>query len=258
MKRKRGKRRKKPPLSYRKRKYRQIAEQADLVSSYVQVRETDLHVLAPNPVDEAVFSAVIRYRTQLENYILRHPGFVDSLLPLPSDPMAPPLVREMIRAAAIAGVGPMAAVAGVLAEFVGRDLLAAGQEEVIVENGGDIFLARQRDCTVSIFAGESPLSGRVGVAVACDGMPLGVCCSSASVGHSLSLGQADAVVVIAKSTAVADAAATRIGNEVRETGSRKSLENALAVARDMDTISGVAIIADERLGAWGEVELVRL
>ena len=252
-----GKRRKKKPESYQERSYRRIAEQANLVSSYVRLRETDLHILANRRVEEKAFSLVVHYRNQLENYLASHSDFVQALHPLPPDSLAPPLIREMLSAGHVAGVGPMAAVAGVIAEYVGRDLLASGLDEVIVENGGDIFLARQRDCTVSIFAGESSLSDKIGIVIRGDDMPLGVCCSSATVGHSLSLGKADAVVVVADSTAIADAVATRLGNEVAGQ-ERTALDSALNVARNIRGIRGVVIIVNDRLGAWGQVELTKV
>ena len=150
----------------------------------------------------------------------------------------------------------MAAVAGAIAEGVGRLLLSGGVDELIVENGGDIFLSRNSCSSVAVFAGESPLSSRIGILVEADRMPCGVCCSSGSVGHSLSFGNADAVVVVASSTALADAAATRIGNEV--TDQRGSIDQALRVARNIRGISGVLIVQGERLGAWGAIELERL
>ena len=127
---------------------------------------------------------------------------------------------------------------------------------MIVENGGDIFIARNQECTVSIFAGSSPLSNKVGIRFAGSDMPCGVCCSSGSIGHSLSLGRADAVVVTADSTALADAAATRIGNEVG--GSKKSIEKGLHVAQEIKGISGAAIVLGKQFGAWGDIEIVRL
>jgi len=211
----RGKR-KKPPESYRQRSYRQQVGDAKLLSCQVQVRETDLQILAPVEVRETALQLVIQYRNQLENYLPRRPQFLESLTPLPDDPTAPPLVRAMLQAGLITEVGPMAAVAGVIAEFVGRDLLKLpGCDEVVVENGGDIFLSRKQDCTIAIFAGPSPLSNRVGLKLRAEQMPCGVCTSSATVGHSLSLGRADAVTVMAAAAALADAAATRIGNTVK-------------------------------------------
>lgn len=244
---------KKTPSSYQKRSYRNIVDPSGLVSSYVTVRQTDLHILAPAVVEEQAYHFVYQYRNQLENYIASLPDFLTALLPLPLDPLSPPMVREMLKAAAAAGVGPMAAVAGAIAEFVGRDLLAAGQEEVIVENGGDIFLSRKKECTAAIFAGESPLSNQVGLRIKPGQMPLGICTSSGTVGHSLSFGKADAVTVLARSTLLADAAATRLGNEVKD---KRDINKALGIAEKIPGLMGVVIIKDRELGAWGEVELV--
>ncbi|MDW7772983.1 MAG: UPF0280 family protein [Desulfobulbaceae bacterium] len=253
MKRKHPK--KKTPLAYEERAYRTL-QQSGLVSTYVRMAETDLHILAPVKVEDEALVLVAELRLQLENYIRSNRFFADSLIPLAPDPSASPIVREMLTAGRLAEVGPMAAVAGALAESIGHRLLALGLEEVIVENGGDIFLARSRECTVAVFAGESPLSNRIGIRLAPEQMPCGICCSSASIGHSLSFGRADAVVVTAASTALADAAATRLGNEVKS--GPGSIEKALKIAREIRGISGVLIVRNEQLGAWGAIELERL
>jgi hypothetical protein len=136
----------------------------------------------------------------------------------------------------------MAAVAGVIAEYVGKGLLQAGCREVMVENGGDIYINRSRDCIVAIFAGESPLSLRVGLKLASGNMAMGVgvCTSSGTVGHSLSFGLADSVTVVAGSTALADAAATRLGNEVgMSAGGDSGIQRALAISREIPGILGV-------------------
>jgi hypothetical protein len=248
--------RKNSPESYRERKYRKIPEPGGLRSCQVKVQETDLHILAPVDVVEITTHLVVQYRAQLENYLARCPDFVDALVPLKDDPTAVPLVREMLRAGLAADVGPMAAVAGVIAEYVGRELLKRDDcDEVVVENGGDIFMRRQKDCVAAIFAGESPLSYRVGVRIPAQDMPLGICTSSGTVGHSLSLGRADSVTVIARSTALADAAATRLGNEVEKGG---DIGPALELAAKIPGLTGVVIVIDEELGAWGQVELVEI
>lgn len=247
---------KKSPESYRERKYRKIADPGGLRSCQVKIRETDLQIHASVDVRAEASHLLVQYRTQLENYIARCPGFVTALSPLEDDPTAVPLVREMLRAGQAADVGPMAAVAGVIAEYVGRGLLARSDcEEVVVENGGDIFMQRQNDCTVAIFAGESSLSYRVGIRILARDMPLGICTSSGTVGHSLSLGRADSVTVIAGSTALADAAATRLGNGVAKAG---DIGPALKLAAKIPGLTGVVIVLGEELGAWGQVELVKV
>lgn len=247
------------PESYVERDYRLMADLGELRSTRVCVEETDLHIICDREIEEAARELVLKARLQLQAYIDRHPEFASSLIPLPVDLAAPPLVRKMLEAAMDAEVGPMAAVAGTVAAFVGEGLLREGASEVIVENGGDIFISRKKDCTVAIFAGQSPLSYNVGIKLAAGRMPCGVCTSSGTVGHSLSFGDADSVTVLAENVALADAAATRLGNEVgKGKGGKDGVNRALAAAGSIPNISGVVVICDEVMGAAGEVELVSL
>ncbi len=247
------------PDSYVQRTYRRLAGSSDLISSFVKVKDTDLHILADLEVSGLAGRLALQYRLQIERYIQQHELFGRTLAPLPADMLAPPVVKEMLAAGQSAGVGPMAAVAGVIAEYVGKDLLKNGCREVMVENGGDVFINRSGDCTVAIFAGESPLSLRVGIKLPAGRMPIGVCTSAGTVGHSLSFGLADSVTVIARSAALADAAATRLGNEVR--GASKGggrIKKALEKSREISGVLGVVVICGEEIGAVGEVELVGL
>lgn len=252
-------RRSRDPRSYRRRTYRRLVDLTGLVVTQVRLRETDLHILAESEVRQLAGELVAGCRLQIERYILNNPSFARSLVPLPDDDLAPPIVRRMLVAAVKAGVGPMAAVAGAIAEYVGNGLVEAGQKEVIVENGGDIFLARTRPCTIAVFAGRSSLSNRVGLRIAADCMPLGVCTSSGTIGHSLSFGLADSVTVVAGSATVADAAATRLGNEAgRENTPGEAVRRVLAAAERLPDIRGVLVIYGETLGAAGDIELVPL
>ncbi|WP_417915698.1 UPF0280 family protein [Candidatus Electronema sp. JM] len=247
---------KKTPLSYQERAYRSIQD-SGLIASEVKMAETDLHILADGPVTEQALLAVAKVRAEIEGYIRQHPLFLSSLVPLPLDTAAPPPVREMLAAGLAAGVGPMAAVAGVIAEAVGRALLKQGLTEVIVENGGDIFVARRQPSVAAIYAGESRLSGKFGIQLRPEQMPCGVCCSSGTIGHSLSFGVADAAAVVAPSAALADAAATCLGNAVKSRD-KKSVSQAIEAVRSIAGIIGVIVIAGEHLGAWGDIELARL
>ncbi len=249
-----GKRKKKDPLSYRHRDYRRSMAADGLAAFRVTVSQSDLYILASRPAQSQALDLLMELRAGLEAHIAASPAFASSLVPVEDDPLAPPLVREMSAAAAAAGVGPMAAVAGAIAERVGRGLLALeGVDEVVVENGGDVFIQRASDAVAALFAGGSPLSGRVGIRIAAAAMPAGVCTSSASIGHSLSFGEADAACVVAESAALADAAATRIANETR---GPDGIEAALETAAAIPGLRGAVVIVHDRLGAWGEVELV--
>lgn len=250
---------KRTPESYRRRSYRSLASEEELVSTWFKLKETDLHILAAQDVTREAGELATGYRLQIENYLAGHPEFGSSLTPLEPDALAPPVISRMLLAARETGVGPMAAVAGGIAEFVGRGLLEAGYKEIIVENGGDIFLNRSGELTVSVYAGQSPLSNRLGLKIVPGQMPLGICTSSGTVGHSLSFGLADSVTVLADSAFLADAAATRLGNEVGRAGeSGKGLEWALEVAKSIPLLRGVLIIRGETIGAVGEIELTPL
>lgn len=236
------------------RTYRTRMARKGLVPFRVAVKETDLLVLAVRDLTRQVRQAVVRERQQLEGYIEAHPAFLGSLAPVPEDPFAPPVVREMIAAGRRAGVGPMAAVAGALAERVGRAVMSLSQE-VIVENGGDIFLKVTRPATVALYAGTSPLSHQVGLKIDPLLGPVGVCTSSGTLGHSLSRGRADAACVLASSAALADACATALGNRVPDAG---AVNDALEWVAGVPGILGGLVIVGDKLGAWGRVELAPL
>ena len=247
------------PESYRNRTYRGVAEKSGFCSTYIRIRETDLHILAESDVSAKAYELAAQFRLQVERYVDLWPEFATSLVSLPDDILAPPMIRAMLAAGQRASVGPMAAVAGAIAEFVCKGLIDEGYNEVIVENGGDIYLQRSNECTIAVFAGQSPLSNRVGLRLAADEMPAGICTSSGTVGHSLSLGVADSVTVLADSAVLADAAATRIGNEVGNGKEpRNGVNRALEAAEKINGIRGVLVICAELLGASGRVELVPL
>jgi ApbE superfamily uncharacterized protein (UPF0280 family) len=239
-------------LEYRERRYRQQLRRSRLDGFEVAVKETDLFILADSKLATLAEEAIYLVRGPLEGYIASHPEFLHSLVPLADDPVAPAIVREMLAAAQACMVGPMAAVAGAIAEGVGRMLLRESRE-VVVENGGDCFIQVASPLEMGIFAGSSVLSGKLALRLRSEKTPLGVCTSSGTVGHSLSFGRADAVTVIAPSAAVADAAATRIGNEVK---GRADIDLALAAAQEIQGVLGVVIIIGDAMGAWGDVELV--
>lgn len=241
-------------MTYQPRTYRSLVDSHRLTAFTVTVKETDLHVQARSDLTALARELTLEHRGYLEAYIRRHPDFLSTLEPWPLTGPAPTVVGDMIAAAAAAGVGPMAAVAGAIAEHVGQGLLPYS-EEVIIENGGDIFLKTETTATVAIFAGPSPLSLKVGVRIACGGRPLGVCTSSGTVGHSLSFGKADAVCVVSRSCALADAAATAVGNRVR---SRQDIVGGIEFGKTVPGVQGLVIVVGDQLGAWGEVEVVAL
>lgn len=238
-----------PP--YVHRTYRDFVSSRHLSHFTVKISETDLFILADSDLTGFALEAAHLYRSQLEEYIRIHPEFRTSLTPRADDPLAPAIVKDMISASRAAGVGPMASVAGAIAEHVGRQLLLKSSN-VVVENGGDIFLNMKEDISVGIFAGQSPLSGRIALRIPAGQSPLGLCTSSGTVGHSLSFGIADAVCVKSSSAALADAAATAAGNLIRSKSDvRKGLDRAMSIRG----VLGVLIVTGDTLAVKGDMEL---
>jgi len=241
-------------LMYEPRTYRHWIKDKDLISFNVVVKETDLYIRASTNLKRKALKLVLKYRNAVERYIERHPAFLTSFEPLPVEKDAPLIVKSIAESAAKVGVGPMASVAGAIAEFVGNELLAFSPE-IIVENGGDIYLKSLKKRLIGIYAGKSPLTGKIGLEINKEDTPLGICTSSGTVGHSLSYGKADAVIVLSKSAALADAAATAIGNLIKQPG---DIPNGIEFAKGIDGLLGVVIIEDDKIGFWGKVKICQI
>jgi ApbE superfamily uncharacterized protein (UPF0280 family) len=238
---------------YQSRTYRHWVEDKNLVAFNVSEKETDLYIRAASNLQRKAQRLVIKYREQLEQYIEKNPEFQKSLKPLATPANAPHIILDMLEAGKKANVGPMAAVAGAIAEYVGRDLLEFSSE-IIIENGGDIFLKISKKRVAGIYAGNSPLTGKLGLEIMPEETPLGICTSSGTVGHSLSFGKANAVVTVSSSATLADAAATAICNQVKNPD---DIGNAIELGRNITGLKGIIIIIGSAIGVWGELKLCK-
>jgi hypothetical protein len=239
-------------MSYEERIYRSLINKDNLTSYNVKIAESDLFISSDTDLSDQVKKSLLKYRSHLENYIKNNPKFLTSLLPLTEDEFAPAIVKDMLIKSSICGVGAMAAVAGAISQFIGQDLLGSA-DNLIIENGGDIFLKSKDKSIVSVFAGKSPLSYKVNFMVSPEKTPLGICTSSATVGPSLNFGKADAVCVISPSATLSDAAATAIGNRVK---SKKDIKTALDYGIKIPGVRGIIIICGNDMGAIGEVQFI--
>jgi ApbE superfamily uncharacterized protein (UPF0280 family) len=198
----------------------------------------------------------VLYRNILNNHIRIHPEFLTSLVPLQEIPGVHDLITAMYRAALLSGTGPMSAVAGAVAECICNDLIDEfGFQEAVVENGGDIFMKLQIPSTISVYAGSSPLCDKIGLIIKPEETPISVCCSSATVGHSLSFGSADACVIACKSGALADAYATACCNEIKDAGMIQQVTDSFL---EKSGILSVVIIKDDKVGIGGSLEVTVL
>ncbi len=236
-----------------KRFYRARMKGAGLVRFEVAEGETDLTVFAQSDLSVRARRAVTDLRAGIIAYARRNPGFFEALEPLAAAADSPEIVARMCAAAAEWNVGPMAAVAGAVAEMVAESLLSES-DEVIVENGGDIYVASRTPREIAIFAGnDSPFGDDLAVIVRPESGIRGVCTSSGTVGHSLSFGKADAVVAFAPSGAYADAAATAIANRVE---SRSDVEKVIDAERRRARLTALVVVIGDVMGAFGDIEFV--
>lgn len=239
-------------MVFQPRIYRQNLDAAGLVGFEVVHGETDLHIAAMRDLKAEAARLVADLRASLEGYVAAHPHFAESFAPVDAEAGAPQIVRAMAAAGRAAGVGPMAAVAGAIAERVARGL-APLSSEVIVENGGDLFIVGTAPRTVLLLAGDSPLSGKVALSLPAGAPPVAVCTSSGKVGHSVSLGTAHAVTVVASDGALADAVATAAGNLVH---GPEDIEQALGRAMGVRSVIGAVVVSEDSLGALGKIKLI--
>jgi uncharacterized protein len=238
---------------YQPRTYRDWVKHKDLVSFKVVVEETDCYISASSNLETKARKSILKYRNILKKYISSHPIFLTTLEPYQVEPDAPLIVKAMAKDAEKASVGPMAAVAGAVAYFVGEEL-ARFSPEIIIENGGDIYLRSLKDRLLGIYAGNSPLSGKIGLQIPARDTPLGISTSSGTVGHSLSFGKADAVVILADNPVLSDAVATGIGNLIITAA---DIPLGIQKAQVIPGVRGIVIIKDEDMGLWGNIQVCR-
>jgi ApbE superfamily uncharacterized protein (UPF0280 family) len=221
----------------------------------VVVEETDLWVVAEKDLHREVEALVRTLRGQIKTHITLQPEFLTSLVPVAVRPGAPEIVRRMAEAAEVCGVGPMAAVAGTMAELVAR-AFEDRTPNILVENGGDCFLCSTRERVVGLL--PDPEAGvSVGLRFAPEEFPLSLCASSGRIGHSLSFGHGDLVVVRSPSGALADAAATALSNRLK---SSRDLEQVVDGAKRLEAagVQGVFAQCGGKLAVWGRMELAAL
>lgn len=199
---------------------------------------------------DAVTAEIVRQRQILEDYIVRHPDFRKSLEPIELLTEAPDVAQSMACAAKLVGVGPMAAVAGAMAQFAGLAALNAGACEVIVDNGGDIYICAIEPVIIGLKTGTADLSDRLALSLQPDDTPISICSSSGKMGHSMSLGECDLATVVAKDAALADAAATKAANLVKTVD---DIDLALDSIAGIEGVDGVLIVKDKRVGLAGKL-----
>jgi ApbE superfamily uncharacterized protein (UPF0280 family) len=186
----------------------------------------------------------------LELYVRANPKFLYTLTPVPT-PETPLVAKLMAEAAVKAEVGPMAAVAGAIADLAVLDMKRAGCRVAVVENGGEIMANSDQPVDVAVAAGQEPLSKRFGFRLT--EFPIAVATSSGRFSHAFSFGDAEAATVFAKNAALADAAATAVGNVVKGEDVEAAIQAGIKRGLAIEGIEGVMVIYKGQVGTAGKI-----
>lgn len=241
-------------MEYRERSYRSRFSNDERRWFCVKFLESDLWIGVDSgsyraSMEADTYAMLVDLRRQMDAYLLMDPQYKTSLTPYDAGLEAPNILKEMSRVSHKTGIGPMSAVAGAVAKRVAEFL---GTKEVIVENGGDIYAQAASDMDISVFAGQSPLSEKIGLHIPAADFPLGICTSSGTVGPSLSLGRADAVMIVCKDVLLADSYATAMANRIKTVNDLQSVIDRISA---LPEILGAIAVKDDRMAITGRFEL---
>ena len=196
------------------------------------------------------------HRSKLDAFVQDHSRFLWTLSPctIPEKPFVAKLMGE---AAEKAGVGPMAAVAGVLADLAVKEMIEGGCQVAVMENGGEVSAISNVPVDVGVAVGQSPLSRRFGFRL--KEFPVGLATSSGRFSHALSFGDAEAVTVFCNEAGLADAVATAVGNLIKGAAVQKTIESAIDFAKSIEGVEGVLVMFEGQVGTWGKIpEIIKI
>lgn len=212
-------------------------------------KETNVTILAENEeFYKVAVKAILEARSEIERHIRLKPEFLISYEPLECPNCSGgEITKEMCKAARLAKVGPMASVAGAIAQYAVNKMVEAGAKIAVVDNGGDIAIHSDRDLIVGVYPSKIafliPPSDNIAI-----------CTSSGKIGPSVSFGWADAATIIAKDACIADAFATALGNLVEDFG-KEDIEKTLSKfhSENWEFIEGAMVVKDDFIAFAGKV-----
>jgi uncharacterized protein len=234
--------------------YRNRIKKREKYNWHINYKYSDLLVSSDRDVSVRLGKAVREVYKLLESVIEVEPSFQKSLSPVNIKRHYPPIVKKMCREASIYNVGPMATVAGAVCDYIASEL-KHHCSNLIIENGGDVFIKSSRDIDVGVYSRNKDFTDKIYLRVKAKDTPCGICSSSGIFGHSLSMGKSDLVTVLSKSVISADGAATSIANRI---SNPDDINGIIEDYRKIKDIRGVLIIKGNKLGIWGNIELMNI
>ena len=245
-------------MEYRERSYRSRFSNDERRWFCVKFLESDLWIGVDNgsyraSMEADTYAMLVELRRSMDAYLLMDPQYKAALTPYDAGLEAPTILKDMSKVSHKTGIGPMSAVAGAVALNVAEFLKSKySVKEVIVENGGDIYAEAHSDMDIAVFAGQSPLSEKIGLHIPAADFPLGICTSSGTVGPSLSLGRADAVMIVCHDVLLADSYATAMANRIKTVN---DLQSVIDRIQNIPEILGAIAVKDDRMAICGQYEL---
>jgi ApbE superfamily uncharacterized protein (UPF0280 family) len=222
-----------------------------LIKENFSLKESQCTIISDRPkAIEAAKESICRSRQELELYVRANPKFLHTLKPIPA-PEKPLVAKIMAQAAQKADVGPMAAVAGAIADLAVEEMKRVGCMVALVENGGEIMADSNQPVDVAVAAGDEPLSKRFGFRLT--EFPIAVATSSGRFSHAFSFGDAEAVTVFCKNAALADAAATAVGNVVKGDDAEAAIQAGITRGLSIEGVEGIFILYKGQVGTAGKI-----
>lgn len=220
------------------------------VKELFQLKETIVNITTEKKYYiEVAKKEIQKRRKEIEKFIHKDNYFGFSLKPYKCSNKDPEIIKKMCKASQKLKIGPMSTVAGIIAEYAIKAMISKGAKHAIVDNGGDIAIFSNKTINVGIYTGNQQ-TNKFAFQVSPKNKILGICTSSSNIGPSLSFGNTDAVTVISHNLAVADAAATALGNLVH---SNQDIKKAFRILKKIKEVKGAMIIINDKIGLWGEI-----
>ncbi|HAJ95978.1 MAG TPA: UPF0280 family protein [Actinobacteria bacterium] len=231
--------------------YRKNISLKDKYCYRLKYKYTDLFITSDRDILKELEAPVLSFYKEIGKVSLDEPVFEKSLVPVRARSHYPVLIKKMCRAARMFGIGPMAAVAGAVCDRIAESI-AHTCRFLMIENGGDVYIKSDMPVEIGLYSGNKYFSDRLNIKIDAEQTPCGICSSSGSMGHSLSLGRSDLVTVMSDSAILADAAATAIANSIKE---QTDIKKAISRYKKNKEIKGLVIIKGDRIGIWGVIQI---
>ena len=228
-------------------------------------KESDITILSESK--KAILRAkreFLYHRNVLEKYVQKDKQFLTSFSPVKIKTDLK-IIKLMADTSYLCDVGPMATVAGALADLMVGVMKNSEERDftpvknALVENGGEIANDSELSMKIALYAGKNELNLNLGFLIEKKDCPIGIGTSSATIGHAISLGEADAVTIFANNATLADGAATRIANLVKGNDIGKSINKGLDAVSDIDGVRGAIISRQDKVGHVGKIpKMIRI